>query len=230
METSGQTPSGPFQNVENHHGSAADNHGQTGVPSLSPPQAMNSAVAGAHDPALVQPMFLSDSEISPISPTGNKGYSTPAHRYKRSLDKPSSDARPTRRAGGKGDGRSRSPKGFDLPPPHRRVEIPLDQTDKEAIKALTEQIRYDEAYMAAMATSMDGMAKTIVDLSNRSQTLEHEWSRWNKWTSDNAVRLMQLEGRINEETNKERAFTIANIQGYRRLPGREEFRGTHQPH
>ena len=88
----------------------------------------------------------------------------------------------------------------------------MDQTDKEAIKALTEQIRYDEAYMAAMATSMDGMAKTIVDLSNRSQTLEHEWSRWNKWTSDNAVRLMQLEGRINEETNKERAFTIETFK------------------
>ena len=69
-----ETPPGPFQNVENDHGSAADNHLQTGVPSQSPTQAMNSAAAGAHDPALVQPMFLSDSEISPItSPAGNKG-------------------------------------------------------------------------------------------------------------------------------------------------------------
>ena len=152
MENSGQTQSshlGGSQTVGNNHGSAADNHGQTGLLSHTPPQAMTSAVVRAHNPDRVQPMFLSDSEISPISPAGSKGFSSPlrdardAHRYKRFLDKTSPDARPARRAGGNEAGRSRSPKGPDPPSPPRRVEIPLDQTEKKAIEALTEQIRND---------------------------------------------------------------------------------------
>ena len=113
METSGQTSSAIFQTVDNNHGSAADNHGQTGLPHQSPSQAMNlSADPRVHHPTTVQvqPMFLSDSEISPISPA--KGLVTPlrsAYRYKRSLDKMSPDSRPERRPGGDGGQRSRSP-------------------------------------------------------------------------------------------------------------------------
>ena len=88
----------------------------------------------------------------------------------------------------------------------------MDQTNKKAIEALTEQIRHDEAYIAEMVKSMEGMAKAIVELSDRNRRLEHEWTRWNKWTSDNATRLMQLEGRINEDANKGRAFTIEKFK------------------
>ena len=192
METSGQTSSAIFQTVDNNHGSAADNHGQTGLPNQSPSQAMTlSADPRVHHPTTVQvqPMFLSDSEISPISPA--KGLVTPlrsAYRYKRSLDKTSPDSRPERRPGGDGGQRSRSPNlGFNPP---------------------TGPVRMDEAYMAEMIKSMNGMAQAIVELNKRNQALEHEWSRWNQWTSDNALRLIQIEGRINEDANKGRTFAI----------------------
>ena len=168
---------------------------------------MTSAVVRAHNPDRVQLMFFSDSEISPIFPAGSKGFSSPlrdardAHRYKRSLDKTSPDARPARRAGGNEAGRSRSPKGPDPPSPLRRVEIPLDQTEKKAIEALTEQIRHDEAYMTQMATFIEGMAKTIVELEDKCM-------RWNKWNSDTATRVIQIEGRINEDANRGQAFTL----------------------
>ena len=183
MENSGQihsSHSGGSQTVGNNHGSAADNHGQTGLPSHHPSQAMNSADRRAHDPTIVQPLFLSDSEISPItSPAGSKGYATPAHRsssrsYKRPLDKTSPDARPDRRTGGDGDDRSRSPKSYEPP---------------------VGPVRFDEAYLTEMVKSMNNMAQAIMELNKRNQTLEQECARWSKWSSDNAVRVMQIEGR-----------------------------------
>ena len=88
-------------------------------------------------------MFLSDSEICPISPAGTKGYATPAQRYKRRLDKASPGAHD----------RSRSPTRFDPP---------------------AGPIRLDEAYIAEMVKSMNGMAKAIAELDKRNQTLEQE--------------------------------------------------------
>ena len=200
MENSGQihsSHSGGSQTVGIQHGSAADNHGQTGLPNH---QAMNTADLRAHDPISVQPLFLSDSEISPItSPPGSKGYATPARQYKRQLDKTSPDARPDRRTGGDGHARSRSPKSYDPP---------------------VGPVRFNESYLIEMVESMNNMAQAIMELNKRNQTLEQEcarwskWSsdmeqecaRWSKWSSENAVRVMQIEGRINEEANKSQAF------------------------
>ena len=173
---------------------------------------MNTADRRAHDPTIVQPLFLSDSEISPItSPAGSKGYAIPARQYKRPLDKTSPDARPDRRTGGDGHGRSRSPKSYDPP---------------------VGPVRFDEAYLTEMVKSMNNMAQAIMELNKRNQTLEQEcarwskWSsdmeqecaRWSKWSSDNAVRVMQIEGRINDEANKGQAFTLDKFKANRSLP------------
>ena len=153
---------------------------------------MNSADRRAHDPTIVQPLFLSDSEISPItSPAGSKGYATPARQYKRPLDKTSPDARPDRRTGGDVDDRSRSPKSYEPP---------------------VGPVRFDEAYLTEMVKSMSNMAQAIMELNKRNQTLEQECARWSKWSSDNAVRVMQIEGRINDEANKGQAFTLERFK------------------
>ena len=70
---------------------------------------------------------------------------------------------------------------------------------------------------------MAAMGKAIVELSDRSRASEHEQMRLNKWTADNPTRLMQLEGRVNEEVNKGQALTLEKFKATEDYMGKQTF-------
>lgn len=150
MENSGQTQSshlGGSQTVGNNHGSAADNHGQTGLLVQAPPPAMmQSAERRPHELTMHQ-IFSPNSEIPPTTPTAPTPMqlSPLSNRAKRAWNPLSPDAKPG------GDQQRR--RGFEPPPGPARA---------------------DEAYMAELLKSMQSMSDAFKQLEQRNLLLENE--------------------------------------------------------
>ena len=163
--------------VGKQDGSAAAN--DPGSTSIGAAMSAAAAAAGPHEPATVQAMYLSDSETSPLlghryrTPPGKR----PTSKFQspgRYLKRTEATAQPLNRA------------------KHRKIDVPLDQSNQKAIEALTTQVRYDEEFMKEIGRILDHLVINYVELKN-------EQVRGNKWHAENTSRILGVESRVNEE-------------------------------
>ena len=163
--------------VGKQDGSAAAN--DPGSTLIGAAMSAAAAAAGPHEPATVQAMYLSDSETSPLlghryrTPPGKR----PTSKFQspgRYLKRTEATAQPLNRA------------------KHRKIDVPLDQSNQKAIEALTTQVRYDEEFMKEIGRILDHLVINYVELKN-------EQVRGNKWHAENTSRILGVESRVNEE-------------------------------
>ena len=143
------------------------------------------AAAGLREPA-IQAMYLSDSETSPLL----------AHRYR---TPPGRRPEATFRSPGRNVKRPEATAKYFSRAKHRKIDVPLDQSNQKAIEALTAQVRYDEEFMKEIGKIVDHLVINYKELKS-------EQVRGNKWHAENSSRILGVESRVNEEFKDAKAY------------------------
>ena len=175
--------------VGKHHGSAAINDSGS-IANVSAMAA--AAAAGPHEPAesvQIQAMYLSDSEEFTDSPLLTQRFRTPPRKRPAALFR-------SRDGAVRSPGRQRKRVEASRAK-HRKVEVPLEQSHQKAIEALTKQVRVDEEYMKDLGRIVDNLVLSC--------------DRSNKWHAENTSRILDVEGRVNEEFKEAKAYIKSKI-------------------
>ena len=75
---------------------------------------------------------------------------------------------------------------------HRKMDVPLDQSNRKAIEALTAQVKFGEEFTKEIGKILDHFV-------NNYKELKSEQVRGNKWHADSTSRILGVENRVNEK-------------------------------